>query len=283
MIALISLFVIIIVSIVVVRVGAIALELTGIPSEIAAFQAQSAFSGTGFTTAEAEVIVNHPARRKIIRLLIMLGSAGLTSSIATLIVAFVGQENDVIANRGGWLAAGLLAVFLFARSKFIHKVLKRLITNMLRRHTSLAVMDYNEILGLGKGYGISTFQVKEDSWLVGKPLKSLHVRREGVLILTIKRKIGGKEETIGAPTADVEIKAGDALVCYGKAEAIRNLSERLKGAEGDLEHDRVVDIERGTAKAEEATIKFEEKRESASGKRGAEKKRGKRGDEGGSA
>ncbi len=42
MIALFSRFAIIVTSIVVVRIGAVALELTGIPPEVAAFQAQSA-------------------------------------------------------------------------------------------------------------------------------------------------------------------------------------------------------------------------------------------------
>ena len=49
----------------------------------ALFQALSAFSGTGFTTPEAESIVNHPARRRITMLLMIVGTAG----IATVIVS----------------------------------------------------------------------------------------------------------------------------------------------------------------------------------------------------
>jgi hypothetical protein len=47
---------------------------------VAAFQAQSAFSGAGFTTQESETIVTHPLRRRIVRLLILLGSVGISSS-----------------------------------------------------------------------------------------------------------------------------------------------------------------------------------------------------------
>lgn len=50
MIALVSLLIIVALPIIVVRIGAIALELTSLSSEIASFQAQSAFSGAGFTT-----------------------------------------------------------------------------------------------------------------------------------------------------------------------------------------------------------------------------------------
>ncbi|MDD5355458.1 MAG: potassium transporter TrkA, partial [Candidatus Omnitrophica bacterium] len=84
MIALFSLLIIIIMSVVVVRIGSIALELTGLSPEIASFQAQSVFSGVGFTTQESEAIVTHPLRRRIIRILILFGSAGVTTSIATL-------------------------------------------------------------------------------------------------------------------------------------------------------------------------------------------------------
>jgi len=43
-----------------------ALIATGVPPEIAASQARSAFSGAGFTTTEEENVVNHRARRRII-------------------------------------------------------------------------------------------------------------------------------------------------------------------------------------------------------------------------
>lgn len=54
MVALVSLLTIIVLSITVVRIGATALELTGLSRDVAEFQAQSAFSGAGFTTQESE-------------------------------------------------------------------------------------------------------------------------------------------------------------------------------------------------------------------------------------
>jgi len=59
--------------IVVVRAGAIALMTTGMDSSKSSFQALSAFSGTGFTTREAELIVSHPRRRRIVSWLMVLG------------------------------------------------------------------------------------------------------------------------------------------------------------------------------------------------------------------
>ena len=50
----------ILISFLFVRAASIALMMTGLEKKKARFQALSAFSGTGFTTKEAEAIVNHP-------------------------------------------------------------------------------------------------------------------------------------------------------------------------------------------------------------------------------
>jgi len=60
MIAIISLFIILILALTVIRIGAIVLELTSLSMNVSDFQAQSAFSGVDFTISESESIVNHP-------------------------------------------------------------------------------------------------------------------------------------------------------------------------------------------------------------------------------
>ncbi|WP_337954338.1 hypothetical protein [Aciduliprofundum sp. MAR08-339] len=69
MIALISLLIVILFSIIFVRFGAVALEMTGLSREVATFQAQSAYTDVGFTTGESEYVMSHPVRRKIILIL----------------------------------------------------------------------------------------------------------------------------------------------------------------------------------------------------------------------
>jgi len=255
MLALISLLTIIIFSIIVVRIGAVALELTGLSSEVASFQAQSAFSGVGFTTQESEVIVNHPVRRRIIRILILLGSAGITSSIATLVLTFVGQSGRNILIRGIILAFGLFGIFLFARSHYIYNVMKKLITKALVRWTKLRIYDYEQILGLSKGYVISRIKVKKDSWLSDKKLSDLKL--EGALILAIYRKVNGEEKYIGVPKADTVIKPGDILICYSRQEVSQALSQRCKGEQGDREHKEGIKEEERLARLREAQGGFD--------------------------
>jgi len=93
-ITIITLLLVVLISAIIVRIGAVALEMTGLSRDVAAFQAQSAFSGVGFTTSESEYVVSHPVRRRIIRILMLLGSAGVTSAIATLVLSFVGTTKE---------------------------------------------------------------------------------------------------------------------------------------------------------------------------------------------
>ncbi|MCD6228690.1 MAG: TrkA C-terminal domain-containing protein [Candidatus Omnitrophica bacterium] len=244
MIALFSFLTIVVLSIIVVRIGAIALELTGLSPEVASFQAQSAFSGVGFTTTESEAIVNHYLRRRIVRLLMLLGGAGITSSIATLVLTFVGEGGKGFALRGTILGGGLLVIFLFARSKYIYNFTKKIIVKALNRYATLRLYDYEEMLGLSKGYTISRITVRENSWLSNRKLRELNLELEGVLILSIYRKVGDEEKFIGAPRGDTEVKSGDVLICYARHDVAKSLSQRVKGIEGDKEHAFCVEKER---------------------------------------
>lgn len=220
MIALFSLLIIIILSIIVVRIGSIALELTGLSSEIASFQAQSAFSGVGFTTQESEAIVTHPLRRRIIRILILLGSAGVTTSMATLVLTFVGETGRDLFLRGITLLGGVVCIFLFARSRYIHSVMRTVISAALQKWTTLRIFDYEQMLGFSEGYSISKITIRADSWLSGKKLSELRMDRYGILILGIYRKIHAKVTFIGAPIGETEIKADDILVCYTRNDNV---------------------------------------------------------------
>lgn len=61
----------IVVSMLIVRVGAKALMMTGTSFDKGKFQSLSAFTGTGFTTREAERVLNNPQRRKIVLWMMM--------------------------------------------------------------------------------------------------------------------------------------------------------------------------------------------------------------------
>lgn len=88
MYALVSLIVIISLSMLVVRVGTVALTMTGLSEDVASFQSLSAYSGAGFTTDAAEEVTAYPSRRFTVKTLMRLGNVGLVTTIASLVVSF---------------------------------------------------------------------------------------------------------------------------------------------------------------------------------------------------
>jgi len=228
-------------SLIIVRIGAIALEMTGLSREVASFQAQSAFSGTGFTTSESEYVVSHPARRKIIRILIFLGSAGITSVIATLVLTFLGKGREEATNYFIVLMFSLVVLYLVFTSKTIDRWMRKWIKRFLSSaFPELRVYDYNQLLGITRGYSISQIKVRKNSWLANKSLRELQLDKEGILVLGIYRKTGEGEVYIGAPRGDTVILPGDVLICYGPEDALLRLSQRVKGKKGDVEHEKAV-------------------------------------------
>ena len=239
---LISFLLVVFISIIIVRIGSAALEMTGLSREVAAFQAQSAFSGVGFTTSESEHVVSHPVRRRIIRTLMFLGSAGITSAIATLVLTFVGTTAEEAQIKLLYIAIGLTALYGFSRSKVIDKALRRIIKKALEKFTSIKVYDYHQLLGLSQGYTISEILVKKNSWLANKTLKDLQLDKEGILVLAIYRKgPKGKELFLGVPSGDTKILPGDLIVCYGPEESLIEVSKRIKGIKGIREHEKAVE------------------------------------------
>ena len=100
------------VGLLITRVATVALTITGMSLEQARFQARSAFTGTGFTTSEAEAVVGHPARRRIVMTLMLVSGAGAVSVLGTLILTF-------------------------ARNPVVDRALRRVIERLLRRVTDL--------------------------------------------------------------------------------------------------------------------------------------------------
>lgn len=235
MVAIIGLLVILVISLTAVRIGAVALELTGLSYEVAAFQAQSAFSGTGFTTSEAENIVTHAVRRKIVRILILVGNVGLVSTGATLIVALTGFTSGNVGTRAPLLVASLVLVYLISRSKVVYRMMKKIILKILNRNSQLQLQDYHDILGISNGYSIARMRVQADNWQIGKALKELAIQKEGTTILAITRKVKG-EETMILPHGDTVIVKDDLLTVYGRDAAMSCLFMRASGAKGDKVH-----------------------------------------------
>jgi hypothetical protein len=238
MFAIISVIIVMIISMVMVRIATVALTLTGLSSESAKFQARSAFTGVGFTTTESEKVVNHPVRRRVLLLLMLVGNAGVVTAIASLILTFVNVENPL---NWAWrlvIIVGALALLWFvATSSWIDRHLTPLISWMLKRWTRVDVRDYARVLHLSGDYGIIELEVEPQDWLAKKSLRSLDLSQEGVLVLGIQRQNG---RYVGAPKGETIVNPGDTLILYGRSPVLDNLDRRTDDSSGRWEHYRQV-------------------------------------------
>ena len=238
-------------SMVITRVGSVALVLTGISQESAQFQARSAFYGVGFTSRESESVVNHPVRRQIIMLMMVLGNLGIVTMMASMMVSFT-----VTSNSGEWgknlliLSGGLGALWALARSRYLSRALERLITKALRLWTDLDVRDYVALLHLAAGYAVLEMQVEPGDWLADMTLHELNLSREGILVLGIRRP---NKVFVGAPTGQSRVRVSDTLIIYGPLQRLKEIDCRRSGPAGCLAHAQAVDEQSRQLAAQHST------------------------------
>jgi hypothetical protein len=236
---LLTLLFIVLVSMVIVRVGAVALSKTGLSMDISRFQAQSAYMGVGFTTKESETIMEHPLRRRIVRILMMVGSAGISTTIVTLVITFTQNKSEgpSFVLQLAYTVLGLAVIILLWRLKPVDRVVSRWVHYLLSKSTALDIHDYEELLKTQNGYAVAQVLVEDDGWLAGLSLREANLTAEGLVILNITRSGGS---VLGTPTSRTHIQPGDRLLCYGRDEDLAGLCHRSQGREGDEAHARAL-------------------------------------------
>jgi K+/H+ antiporter YhaU regulatory subunit KhtT len=231
-----GLLVAVLLTMIVNRIATVALTLTGMSKEMARFQARSAFSTSGFTTAEAESIVNHPVRRRIVFTLMFLGNAGFIVVIATLAASFSASEEEGVYSlpiRFGILAAGLFLLWMFSSSKWVDDKLFRVIGWALAKWSRVEVHDFVNLLQLGEAYSVTEILVESQDWLVGKRLEQLRLSDVGVNVLGIHRADG---DFVGSPVGITYIRGEDKIIVYGSRASIIALDSSRSSEEGEVEH-----------------------------------------------
>lgn len=223
--AIISLLIIAGVSLIIVRIGSAALMMTGLSWDIANFQAYSAFFGVGFTTAEAELAVSTPHRRRIIKHLILTGNLGLTAGLGSVIVAFVKADGLHAELRVLlWIVGGLVVLALLALTPPLRRFLDWIIRFSLRRSGVLHAADYGLLLRLHAGFIVSEVTVAPTSHLVGHTLAQSGLGSKGVVVLGITRRdTAGNEDYLGTPHGATGMLVGDVLTVYGKPDRIADV------------------------------------------------------------
>ena len=209
----------ILVSFIVVRIGGFALQLTGIEPDVARFQALSAFSGTGFTTREAERVVGHRTRRRIVTILIILGNAGMVTVIATLVASFTQVSGYMwFFIRLAIIVGGIFGLYqLIVRSNVGRRIpawLQRPVINLILREAPAV----EEVFHVEKDWAISLVMIKGSSNIIGLSVSDITVE-EDIEVLAIDR--AGTYLT--KPNWDEKIAEGDRLLVYANRKSVKRI------------------------------------------------------------
>lgn len=200
--------------ILIIEISTIFLEATGLRKEVARFQAISLLTGTGFTTSESELVINHPVRRKIASFLIVFGTVSF-AVILSYVISFFVSSTIYLSDLG--VGVGILvAAIIILRSAVIHRFLFQKIGTRFDKfyvhHKSL-----EEVFHLDEENVMRQFMLTESHGkLVDKPLKQLRLAEMDIKILTITRN----HHTIKNPTGSTVLLPGDEVLVYGDVHRI---------------------------------------------------------------
>ncbi len=177
MLAVVSLLAVVTIGLTITRVATIVLTTTGLSRDVARFQARSAFTGVGFTTTEAESVVNHPVRRRVIMWLVLVGNAGIVTTVTSLLLSFNDATGGQTLLRTAVIVLGLFGLWLLAGSRVVDRAVHRATEWALRRYTKLELRDYDQLLHVTEDYAVIELEVRAGDWLTATAWRSSRCAR----------------------------------------------------------------------------------------------------------
>lgn len=215
---------IILVYVIFIEIFTIIFRLTGLTNDKARFQVISLFTNSGFTTQEAELIVNSRVRRRIANITMLSGFILNVTVISVLVNVFItlgsAQSSDVLKF---FLVIGAFFIFVFILKRL--KVFERLfrgvverVTNRLIYGSGFNIVEVLENVGKNSIAQVQVLHVPEV--LVDKTLEVSNIRKTYMVnVLAIIR--GG--ETNANVTKDDVILTDDKVIVFGKIHNIKKL------------------------------------------------------------
>jgi hypothetical protein len=203
-------------SLLIVRAASVALVLTGLDQRRAWFQALSAFTGTGFTTREAESVVNHVTRRRIISALMLVGNVGIVTVIIAATSVIVHSEGPLISLNIILLILGAYIIYRIGNYKGFNQKWDQ----FARIHLIPRLYPYGNVVEeqfeVSADYGVVKAAVVPGSALAEQQISDLELG-DDMIVLGIQR---GKR-WISHPRSNEVVKSEDSLVVYGPLEDLQ--------------------------------------------------------------
>ncbi|SDM97743.1 hypothetical protein SAMN04488137_2880 [Fictibacillus solisalsi] len=199
----------------VIEIASTLLVFTGLKKSISRYQVISMLTGTGFTTDESKLIIDHPLRRKISAFLILFGAFSLAviiSSISNIL------SNDFKTTELMVISSSLLALLFILKIPKVSRFFSHKAEEETKDSYPLSELPIKDVLYFDQDDFITTLEVRDDFHYVGKKVHTLIKRGEDVhIILLIRGDMPVRENLY-----DQEIQEGDRLIVYGNEPLIRS-------------------------------------------------------------
>jgi uncharacterized protein with PhoU and TrkA domain len=203
-----------------IEILSIVLKLTGLELSKARFQVISILTHTGFTTRESELIVQHPTRRKIASVLMIVSYVAQITLITLLFNVLTQATRNIL---GTAIALFIMVVFviLVTQSKKLSNWFDQVAEKLLKKRIQKSASGdrIEQVLNLSPEFSIYGLLVDTDSLICDKTLSELKLKEHFIQILKIDRG----SEVIDFPLADTRLLAGDRLIVYGKIDALTQM------------------------------------------------------------
>jgi hypothetical protein len=197
----------------VIEINTILFKMTGLDHRVARFQVISMLTGTGYTTGESELIIEHPVRRRLGAFLILFGAFSLAVIISAITSIL---DNNFFAKEIGFVAAGLVVVLFILKIPRLQKKLSKWFEHDMAKHYSISELPISDVLLNNKEDHFTKVTIFEESPSIGKKLKDIIHEDEDIIILFITRG----EINIRNERLEEELQAGDVIIVYGDKTAI---------------------------------------------------------------
>lgn len=208
----------------VIEVSVIMFNITGLEKPVSRYQVISMLTGTGFTTDESQLIIDHPIRRKISAFLILFGAF----SLAVIISAITNMlSNDLRLTELLVINAVLLIILLIGKTPSLRNKLQGRFDYEMHKNLDISELPIKNALYLNENDVVTEVAIEEGSDLVGTEMLDLFEKEEDITLLFIKRG----EINIRNTMHNESIQAGDDLFLYGNKEEIERKFLNKNGKE----------------------------------------------------
>ncbi|MGG5460638.1 TrkA C-terminal domain-containing protein [Clostridium sp. B9] len=207
---------------IVVDFFAILFRLTGVPIDKARFQVTSLLTGTGFTTKESEIIVQHPTRRKLAVWLMGFSYA----STATIISFAVNIITSSVLDIGSLAIIILFVIFVmfFHKSSLLEKVENKIEKFIVQskiwdkinsKHLTLVTKT--------KGFGVYEIYLSNKTMLIGKSIRDSGLKALEIEVLNIDKG----DKFVNFPSPDYMFEVCDKITVYGNIKNIKSTFKHI--------------------------------------------------------